>query len=60
MFLGTLTGGLIAVPLAVEAQQRPRTARIGFLSLSSGPTPTMDISPGLRELGWIEGQNIAR
>ena len=35
------------------------TARIGFLSLSSGPTPTMDISPGLRELGWIEGQNIA-
>lgn len=58
MFLGTLTGGLIAVPLAVEAQQRPRTARIGFLSLSSGPTPTMDFSPGLRELGWIEGQNI--
>ena len=58
MFLGTLTGGLLAVPLAVEAQQRPRTARIGFLSLSSGPTPTMDISPGLRELGWIEGQNI--
>jgi ABC-type uncharacterized transport system substrate-binding protein len=58
-FLDTLAGVLLAAPLAAEAQQRPKTARIGFLSLSSGPTPTMDISPGLRELGWIEGQNIA-
>jgi len=58
-FLGTLTGGLLAAPLAAGAQQRPKTARIGFLSLSPGRTPTMDISPGLRELGWIEGQNIA-
>ncbi len=58
-FLGTLAGGLLAAPLAAEAQQPPKTARIGFMSLSSGPTPTMDISPGLRELGWIEGQNLA-
>jgi putative ABC transport system substrate-binding protein len=50
---------MIAAPLAAEAQQPPKSARIGFLSLSSGPTPTMDISPGLRELGWIEGENIA-
>jgi len=54
-----LAGGLLAAPLAAEAQQPPKTARIGFMSLSSGPTPTMDISPGLRELGWIEGQNLA-
>jgi hypothetical protein len=54
-----ITGFVIALtPLAAtasaqeyKAQQRPKTARIGFLSLSSGPTPTMDISPGLRELG---------
>jgi len=58
-FLGALAGGLLAAPLAAEAQQPPKTARIGFMSLSSGPTPTMDISPGLRELGWIEGQNLA-
>jgi ABC-type uncharacterized transport system substrate-binding protein len=58
-FISNVTLGLLAAPLAAEAQQRPKTARIGFLSLSSGPTPTMDISPGLRELGWIEGQNIA-
>src|SRR5262245_52376292 len=43
---------------AAKAQQPAKTARIGLLSLSSGPTPTMDISPGLRELGWIEGQNL--
>jgi ABC-type uncharacterized transport system substrate-binding protein len=54
-----LTISLVLAPLTAEAQQLPKTARIGFLSLSSGPTPTMDISPGLRELGWIEGQNIA-
>jgi len=59
VFIGTLAGGFFAAPLAVEAQPRPKTARIGFLSLSPGPTPTMDISPGLRELGWIEGQNTA-
>ena len=59
VFLGTLTGGLLAAPLAAAAQSASKTARIGFLSLSSGPTPTMDISLGLRELGWIEGQNIA-
>jgi len=58
-FIGTVAGALLAAPLAAGAQQRPKTTRIGFLSLSSGPTPTMDISPGLRELGWIEGQNIA-
>jgi ABC-type uncharacterized transport system substrate-binding protein len=57
-FIGTLAGGLLAAHHAAEAQQPPKTARIGFLSLSSGPTPTMDISPGLRELGWIEGKNL--
>ena len=57
--MSTVAGGLLAAPLAAEAQSASKTARIGFLSLSSGPTPTMDISPGLRELGWIEGQNIA-
>ncbi len=57
--MSTVAGGLLAAPLAAEAQPASKTARIGFLSLSTGPTPTMDISPGLRELGWIEGQNIA-
>jgi putative ABC transport system substrate-binding protein len=54
----TLVLSSLAVPHSVEAQQTGKTARIGFLSFSSGPTPSMDLSPGLRELGWIEGQNI--
>jgi putative ABC transport system substrate-binding protein len=57
-FLAMVPASLLAAPRAAEAQLPPKTARIGFLSLSSGATPTMDISPGLRELGWIEGQNI--
>jgi len=51
-------GAVLAAPLGVEAQHTGKIARIGFLSFSSSPTPTMDLSAGLRELGWIEGQNI--
>jgi len=54
----TGVGAVLAAPFAAEAQQAGKLARIGFLSLSSGPTPSMDLAPGLRELGWIEGQNI--
>ena len=57
-FLTLVSGSLLAAPPA-GAQPSPKSARIGFLALASGPTPTMDISLGLRELGWIEGQNLA-
>jgi putative tryptophan/tyrosine transport system substrate-binding protein len=50
---------LLAAPLAAEAQQPAKTARIGILSLAAGPTPNMDIFPGWRESGWIEAQNMA-
>jgi ABC-type uncharacterized transport system substrate-binding protein len=50
---------LLTAPLAAEAQQPAKTARVGILSLAAGPNPNMDIFPGLRELGWIEGQNMA-
>ena len=42
-----------------STQQPAKTARIGVLSLASGPNPNMDIFQGLRELGWIEGKNMA-
>ena len=57
-FLAGTGAVLLAAPLAAEARQAAKVTRIGFLSLASGPTPSMDLSPGLRELGWIEGQNI--
>ena len=52
--------GLLAAPLAARAQQPPaKTARIGLLFFV--PTPLLDeaFRQGLRELGYIEGQNIA-
>ena len=61
VFIGTLTGGLLAAPLAAAAQQAGKVPRIGFL----GPSSRSDTSPwvdgfrqGLRELGWVEGKNI--
>jgi len=37
-FLGTLTGGLVAAPLAVGAQPAGKVAKIGYLTGSSvGP-----------------------
>jgi ABC-type uncharacterized transport system substrate-binding protein len=61
-----LTGAAVALaPMGAaahaqeyKAQQSGKIARIGILSLASGPNPNMDIFPGLRDLGWIEGQNM--
>jgi ABC-type uncharacterized transport system substrate-binding protein len=60
-FLTALAGSLLTAPLAAGAQQAGKVLRIGFLG---GRTPS-DMSPfldafrqGLRELGWVEGQNI--
>jgi ABC-type uncharacterized transport system substrate-binding protein len=54
----SLIFSLLLACFAAEAQPPAKTARIGVLSLASGPNPSMDIFQGLRELGWIEGQNI--
>jgi putative ABC transport system substrate-binding protein len=51
---------LLAAPLA-EAQQAGRVYRIGYLSYSSpasNPHLREAFRQGLRELGWVEGQNI--
>ena len=53
--------GLLAAPLAAEAQQAGRTHRIGFLAGGSpgSSSPYVDVFlQGLRELGYVEGQNI--
>ena len=49
---------LLLSDAAAEAQQPPKAARVGTLSLSTGPNPNMDVFVGLRELGWVEGQNL--
>jgi hypothetical protein len=40
-FLGTIAGGLLAVPLAAEAQPATKTSRIGYLSPNSASEPEM-------------------
>ena len=62
-FLCGLTLGTLAAPLAAEAQAG-KIARIGFLSPGSASDPRMPLRlgafrQGLRELGYVEGQNIA-
>jgi putative ABC transport system substrate-binding protein len=60
-FIGTLAGSLFAAPLVAEAQQVGQVPRIGFLSVTSPSDrpPLLDaFRQRLRELGWVEGQNI--
>jgi ABC-type uncharacterized transport system substrate-binding protein len=48
---------LLAAPLAAEAQQATKPARVGFL----GNTPLADPHPfaeGLQSLGWVLGRNV--
>jgi ABC-type uncharacterized transport system substrate-binding protein len=59
-FLATVIGGLLAVPLAVGAQQTGKIYRIGFVwdSPTVWPHALEAFRQGLRDLGWVEGQNI--
>jgi putative ABC transport system substrate-binding protein len=60
-FMSGMTLGFLAAPLAAGAQQPGKVYRIGFLS----PRSSSDVGrlaafrQGLRELGYVEGQNIA-
>jgi ABC-type uncharacterized transport system substrate-binding protein len=61
-FLLTALAGVLAAPLAAEAQQPSKMARVGYLEFGSAAPGTPHLEAfrrGLRELGWLEGQNIA-
>ena len=56
-----LRGAVLAplvVPCAVEAQQTPTVRRIGVLTPSVDRTAAAPFFEQLRELGWVEGQNL--
>ena len=66
-FLGTLTGGLLAVPLAAEAQESTKkVARVGILGAGPTPSPedlarsvaTNPLWLTMRQLGWAYGENM--
>ena len=56
-FLASLTGSLLAAPLAAKAQQAGKVYRIGILFFGS-PANTIEAQEafrdGLRDLGYIE------
>lgn len=70
-FLGALAGGLLAAPLAPEAQQSGKAWRIGFLLpglspagwTSHGPGPTAPVvdqpfTQGMKDFGYVEGRDF--
>ena len=60
-FAAALALGLLAAPLAVDAQPEKKTARVGYLSsrdrLSRGWQAEV-LKAALRGHGWIEGENL--
>ena len=59
-FLGTVTG-LLAAPLAAQAQRGVKTWRVGFLSGGGRPpdgAPPLPLRQALQELGYVEQQNV--
>ncbi|HEV8532486.1 MAG TPA: ABC transporter substrate-binding protein [Methylomirabilota bacterium] len=58
-FLATIAGSLLAAPLPAEAQQGRKVYRIGFLRAGQAPKTWVEaLQQGLRERGYVEGQNV--
>ena len=57
MLIVTLTLGILLMPLASEAQQAGKVARVGVGCIAGCP-PITAFEEGLRELGWVDGRNI--
>ena len=61
-FVVTITLIILAAAFTAEAQQPAKIPRIGYLSITDAATDSPraeGIRLALRELGYIEGQNIA-
>jgi ABC-type uncharacterized transport system substrate-binding protein len=58
-FIGIVTGGVLAAPLAAQALQTGKIARIGYLTISQASAPVTEaFRQGLRDLGYVEGRNV--
>src|SRR5215813_1899353 len=59
-FMTMVAGGLLAAPIAAEAQQKEKVARIGYLAtdLAAASHTTAAFRQGLRDQGYVEGRNV--
>jgi ABC-type uncharacterized transport system substrate-binding protein len=55
-FLGVIAGGLLAAPVAAEAQQARKVPRVGWMASFGGFRPTF--REAMRELGYVEGKTV--
>jgi len=62
-FIGAAAASLVSMPLAIEAQQSGKVPRLGYLAAPARSTRTQTLLnsflQGLRELGWVEGKDVA-
>ena len=59
VFLGTVVRGVLTAPFAAQAQQAARVPRVGYLALGlPSDSFVQAFQQGLRELGYVEAQNI--
>ena len=58
-FISVLGGVAATWPLAAHAQQPARMARLGYLAPASISHLIEALRGGLRDLGYVEGQNLA-
>jgi putative ABC transport system substrate-binding protein len=63
-FIGTLAGGLLAAPLAAEAQPPRTSPRLGMLltGASSDRSQSRELGAFMKrlgELGWVDGRNLS-
>ena len=61
LFIAGVLGGLLTASRAAEAQQAGKVYRIGYLSAPTRASVEQGLQAflrTLRELGWIEGQNL--
>jgi putative ABC transport system substrate-binding protein len=62
VFIATVAGGLLAAPLAAEAQEGGKVSRIGYLtgnSVENDKDLRSAFQQGLAELGYVAGRSIA-
>lgn len=57
-FITAVAAGLLIVSLSAKAQQTGQGRRIGWLWLAADPDEIHRADAHLRDLGWIEGQNL--